>query len=113
MDAINMKETHIRVDMDYASNPLWFSTDGKEFINGELDDVHISKKLKRALLVYKSLWLSINNIHFENKDKHSSLIIVDDCLKSLTLELAQSLKSELPFHSIYIWDDEKLENKLI
>ena len=51
-----MKEKHIRIDMDLKSSPVWFSSDGRCFVNGSIEELSVSSKLKKSLKNYKDIW---------------------------------------------------------
>lgn len=105
-------ENHIRIDMDYASSPVWFSEDGKAFVNGEVDELKLSDNLVSSLEYYQKIWYEFQS------DKRSPSIddpIIGkfDSLEKYVEYLATLVSKELPDKTIYVWDDENLKNKKI
>ena len=102
---------HIRVDMDFGSSPLWLGTNGTDFINCELDELNISKPLKRSLTFYHNVWYNFQNAEISYDTHHESLKKVNLFLEDLAVMIAKSLKKELPNSHIYVWDNKNSMNK--
>jgi hypothetical protein len=104
------KVNQIRVDMDHLSSPVWFSQDGKSFINGDLCELDISESLSIWLSFYQNLWeIEVGKYEFDENHKSDITGIVE----ALRLSLAKRLKKELPACCICVWDEETSTNKFV
>jgi hypothetical protein len=101
---------HIRVDMDYASTPVWFSKDGETFINGDVWQLGISDSLATLFEFYRKLWETEMLPYVYDEDYVSPK---SEVLEALRLSLAISLNREKPDFAIYVWDEETSTNRLI
>lgn len=101
---------YIRVDMDYSSNPVWFSEDGKDFINGDVSDLNITEDLALWLEFYRKMWENEVGRSEFNENFSSD---VTGVVYALQISLAIRLKEELPDSVIYVWDNETSSNKVV
>lgn len=101
-----MKEKHIRIDMEIKSSPVWFSSDGQYFINGSIEELDISSKLKESLKKYKDIWHDykkgekIKDIHLGNFNN----------IDEYVLSISRALKKEIPEFYIYVWSYKEKKN---
>ena len=106
-----MIEKHIRIDKEGFSTPIWFSDDGETFINGDIDELPISKDLKESLEYYDKYY----NLYRkkDNCNINDPLIGKYNNMEDYVTALALEVKAQLKDHFIYIWDCSNLKNKKI
>lgn len=109
---MSIRYKHIRVDMDYCSDPIWVSEDGKRFFNGDVEDLIdiVSENLISNLLLYQDLW---DTIHWKlrkcDKKQKGKFDIID--FQAWEKSLAERLSQELPGdYSVYYYDNSLQQN---
>lgn len=96
-----MKHKFIKIDMDYAADPLWESEDGEVYCNANIQDFFpvLSRPLLHGLEVYRKLWETSHWSYLLSPTTMESWPgedAVADCLDKMQKDLAQQLKKELP-----------------
>ena len=106
-----MKDKHIRVDMDFCADPIWESEDGKNFVNGDIEDFIdlISESLFNELVLYQDLWENYHSYEWSYGTK-----ILDIDFPAWEKSLAESLSQELPGdYSVYYYDLSLQKNVMV
>lgn len=111
-----MKYKHLKVDMDYCSDPIWVSNEEESpvFINGSLREFEgvLSKGLLHGLSVYQRLWESSQWPDYltpTDMQVWPGDDLVDNCLDEMRILLAAKLKEELPDVRVYYSDYDLLD----
>ena len=106
-----MTYKHIKIGMDFSSEPVWVRVDNKRFFNGYLGDLSdlISESLFNELELYAQLW---DKIHWWEHKNHQKTQIVD--FIAWEKSLAKSLSQELPGdYSVYYYDLSLQKNVMV
>ena len=106
-----MTEKHIRIDMDYVSTPVWFSEDGNNFVNGDIESLELNSEIVQSLNYYEKVWYKIDS-NPDTKIEDPYLGSYDN-LYDYVKDIAFKIKDSLPEKHIYIWNEEDMNNEII